>query len=229
MSSVIAYNITRAHNDEITYVLELNKDYLLDTTEWESLPWTKLDHFQCPNCPYTLDDLPHCPAARALQPVLTAINNAASSEVVSCVVRTEERTFSATVPYQKAIYSLLGLLLPTSGCEKFKFLRPMARFHLPFATLEETITRNGSMFLLQQYFLDDTKSLKEVMAALPNHFEELQQVNQALIKRIRSTMAEGDLHQNALIVLSSFAQVLSMDSNKGLSVIANLFKNKVDS
>ena len=52
------------------------------------------------------------------------------------------------------VFSLIGIYMVTSGCPIMDKLRPMARFHLPFASTEETIYRAISTYLLGQYFLE---------------------------------------------------------------------------
>ena len=49
---------------------------------------------------------------------------------------------------QQAMSSVLGLIMATSGCPWTDRLRPMARFHLPFASEAETLYRSVGMFLL---------------------------------------------------------------------------------
>ena len=52
---------------------------------------------------------------------------------------------------QMGVSSLLGVIMTTSGCPIMAQLKPMVRFHLPFASLEETIFRMVSMHLVAQY------------------------------------------------------------------------------
>ncbi len=49
---------------------------------------------------------------------------------------------------QQAMSSVLGLIMATAGCPWTDRLRPMARFHLPFASEAETVYRSVCMFLL---------------------------------------------------------------------------------
>ncbi len=51
---------------------------------------------------------------------------------------------------QQAMSSVLGLIMATAGCPWTDRLRPMARFHLPFASDAETLYRSISMFLLSR-------------------------------------------------------------------------------
>ncbi len=47
---------------------------------------------------------------------------------------------------------LIGIVMTTSGCPVMEHRNPMERFHLPFATLEETIFGMVSMYLLVQHY-----------------------------------------------------------------------------
>lgn len=61
---------------------------------------------------------------------------------------TEERTYSKDTLLQQGLASLLGIVMTTSGCPVLEPLKPMVRFHLPFATLTETVYRMVSMCLV---------------------------------------------------------------------------------
>ncbi len=219
----ITYQITGGTGKASEYTISFDEKFNLIPESVEGEPWTKLENHQCPNCPYTREQLEYCPVALAISQVLFSVEDAASTENVHCEVITRERRFSAEVDYQKAIYSILGLLMATSGCSRFSFLRPAARLHLPFATLQETVTRNISFYLLAQYFRNPDISLKQGLDLLTEQFAELEQVNRALIERVRSRLMQGDVHSNAMVVLSSFSQVLSMDPELASGLVSDMF------
>jgi len=82
----------------------------------------------------------------------------------------------------------------------------MVRFHLPFATTEETMYRAISMYVLSQYFLYrhgsqpdwDLKKLTEV-------YENVRIVNESFCKRLRAIEAK-DANLNAIVLLDVFAE-----------------------
>ena len=87
-------------------------------------------------------------------------------------------------------------------------LRPMVRFHLPFATIEETIYRSVSCYLLAQYFL--LKKGKEPdweLEKLAQAYEDIQMINVGMTDRLRS-ISEEDANANAVVVLDVFAKAL---------------------
>ena len=77
-----------------------------------------------------------------------------SYDEVHVDVTTEERMISLETTAEEGISSLMGLVIATCGCPHTAFLKPMARFHLPLASKEETIFRAASMYLLAQYYVN---------------------------------------------------------------------------
>lgn len=56
---------------------------------------------------------------------------------------------------QIGLYSLLGLVMATSGCPHLDFLRPLALHPLPFSSIHETVFRVSSSYLTEQYFREN--------------------------------------------------------------------------
>jgi hypothetical protein len=222
----IVYRISAPGSAALEYSLNFDENFDVVVEERDAQDWALLENCQCPNCPYDKADKEYCPVALAISPVLFSVDGAESTEVVECQVLTSERQYLGHIPYQRAIYSLVGLLMATSGCSRFGFLKPMARFHLPFADLEETIARNSGFFLFAGYFEKPDESLANRLEQLTQHYRELVEVNQALLLRVRGALKKGDVHRNAMIVLSSFSQVLGMDAQRSSQVVEKLFNLK---
>jgi hypothetical protein len=110
--------------------------------------WTDLKFNQCANCPLNSAQSPHCPAALQMVSAIEPLKALASFDTVGVTVTQGERTIYAETSAQTAMSSVLGLIMATAGCPWTDRLRPMARFHLPFATEAETVYRSTSMFLL---------------------------------------------------------------------------------
>jgi hypothetical protein len=96
-----------------------------------------LEHEKCGHCPLNESEYPECPVARSLAPVVDAFEGEKSFEKVSVEVETPERSYRREAPLQDGLFSLVGLLMATSDCPHMAFLRPSARFHLPFSTSRE--------------------------------------------------------------------------------------------
>ena len=172
--------------------------------------WTELAFHQCANCPLSAADSERCPMAVRLVPLVTLFEKVRSYDDVTAQVESEERTVIRRTSVQKVLRSLMGLLSASSDCPRIEFLKPMAHYHLPFSSNEETIFRVVSTYLLAQHFLrQQGRPADPGLEGLKAYYRELQQVNQGMAARlgaIRDT--QGDSSVNALVLLDLFAQSL---------------------
>lgn len=186
-------------------------------------PWAKLNFHQCPVCPLSIDKQPNCPLAVHLVKVVYGFENIVSHDEVCVEIVTEERKITQKTTAQRAIGSMLGLIFAISGCPHTAYFKPMARYHLPLATEEETIYRTTSMYLLAQYF----KRLKGEEADLNLErltliYKNIQTVNNSIAERLRSA-TETDSSINAVIFLDMFAKALPYAIKGTLDEISYLF------
>ena len=114
--------------------------------------WTYLADHQCSCCALDKKNVTHCPIAVNISELVTAFKDMVSHEScnVSCI--TAERTVTKNTLVQDGLSSIMGIIMATSGCPTMDILKPMARFHLPFATVDEAMFRSISVYLLRQYF-----------------------------------------------------------------------------
>ncbi len=178
-------------------------------TPGRELPdWTRLEFEQCPNCPLTPSQSPRCPMAVRYVPLIELFGKVRSYEEVTAEVETDERTTTKRTAVQRVLRSLMGLLAASSDCPHVTFLKPMAHFHLPFASKDETVFRVASSYLLAQYFLrKEGKESDPGLEGLKAHYRNLQHVNGGMAKRIGAIEVE-DGALNALVLLDLFAQSL---------------------
>ena len=101
--------------------------------------WTVLTFHQCPHCPLDANTHPHCPLATSLVNIVTRLDKLMSFDRIHLDVISEERVYSYESSVQSGISAVMGFTIATSGCPHTAFFKPMARFHLPLATAEETI------------------------------------------------------------------------------------------
>lgn len=200
------------------FIVELDKKSLnLVETSQNSYPeWTELENCKCPNCPLNEDDHKYCPVAKSITGVIDFFRDSISYDEVDVTVETSERSYIKNTSLQQGVSSLLGLYMVTSGCPVLGKLKPMARHHLPFATLEETSYRALSMFLLAQYFTNKRGGEPDWnLDKLVHIYDEIQTVNRSFWKRL-SHMKIQDASINALIILDSFAGylVFKVDEDK---------------
>jgi len=185
--------------------------------------WTVLGFHQCPNCPLSHETDPHCPLAVHLVNTVNRFQGKMSFHEIHLSVVTPERIFSQPTTLQNAISSLMGLISATCGCPLSAPLRPMARFHLPLATGEETIYRATSMYLLAQYFLKKNGQCADLeLAGLTRVYQDIHLMNISFTERLKdATQTESTL--DALIMLDTFAKVLPIQIEDSLDCLSYLF------
>ena len=203
----------------------------IDRQNMESLPddssplpdWCKLDFYQCPNCPLPTGPQTYCPLASRLVRLMDTCQNVLSFDKVKMEVTTPERMVTKNTTAQRAVSSLMGLVMATSGCPHMAFLKPMARYHLPFATREETIFRVVSTYLLEQYFRHkQAQSVDLELEALKKNYREIQIINKAMTSRLL-TVSVQDSAINAVVQLDILAKALPGSIEDSLEEIRYLF------
>jgi len=185
--------------------------------------WTELAFHQCANCTLTSQDYPHCPVAIRLPSLIEMANGLNSYDCIAVEVQVSERRIIQETTAQRALSSLLGLVMATSDCPHMVYLRPMARFHLPLASEEETEYRAASMYLLAQYYLHrQGRQVDLTLSGLTKIYHELQQVNMALADRIRAASSQ-DTARNAIVLLDIFAKVIPYSIEGAMQEFQHLF------
>jgi hypothetical protein len=105
-------------------------------------------------------------------------------------------------------------------------LKPLARFHLPFATGEETIIRSVSFFLLRQYFEYRNGNISDInLRGMEEYYKEIQLVNAGILARINA-ITPKDADSNAIIILNSLAELLIMACENRLDFVKKFFQNR---
>ncbi|WP_020410016.1 DUF6901 family protein [Hahella ganghwensis] len=183
---------------------------MLDPKHHDGPEWTRLEYHQCSHCPLNGDRHEYCPAALSLIDCVAASSDLMSFDRVSLEVRVDKKVTSIDTTVQKGLSSLIGLLLSSSGCPYLKFFKPMGRQHLPLASEKDTIFRAVGMYLLAQYYLQDSGNPPDLaLKGLKNIYEKLQVVNLHLANRVREA-SETDSSVNAVILLDLLSKALPM-------------------
>ena len=187
--------------------------------------WTRLDFHRCPNCLLLTDQHPYCPLSIKLVRIVKGFNALLSYDKILLEVTTSERRIIQNTTAQRAIGSLMGLIIATSGCPHTVYFKPMARFHLPLANEEETVYRAVSMYLLAQYFCGSQDSGKSNrLEGLRQIYENIQVVNMAVANRLRAA-SQTDSTVNAIIILDTFARAIPYVIEESLEEIRYLFND----
>lgn len=185
--------------------------------------WAKLEVARCPCCKLKSEEHQYCPIAANIAELVLAFKDTASykSCSVSCISTARSCTKETTV--QDGLASILGIIMATSGCPSMKILKPMACFHLPFATVQESNYRSASAYLLRQYFTHKKgESADFFMDRIQEFYQEVQEVNKGIFKRIDMT-SEMNADKNAIVTLNALAQILVMEVNESLESLKPVF------
>lgn len=207
----------------ITYVIKLSDqltevfDYRLDGNSFEThldvntaqFPrWTELDYKQCSHCPLNKEEHKYCPVAVQLHSIVEKFHDTRSIDEIELKVITEERTMIKVTALQNAISSLLGLVFPISGCPKTAGMKPLARFHVPMASEEETVFRVAGMYMMAQYFINNKgKQASFSFEGLIQMYDDLHIMNKAVASRLQ-TVTSSDSVKNAITLLDMYSSLI---------------------
>ncbi|MCK5740169.1 hypothetical protein KAH55_13355 [bacterium] len=199
---------------------------VISKTQNEPPDWARLEFHQCKCCTLTTADNKYCPICLNISEIVEEFKDIKSID--KCVVQctTPERTVFKDTDVQDGLSSILGIFMATSDCPKMNLLKPMARFHLPFATGEETIIRSTSFFLLRQYFEYRNGNISDInLKGMDEYYREIQLVNAGILTRINAiTLKDAD--SNAIIILNSLAELLVMACENSLDFVKNFFQSR---
>ena len=165
-------------------------------------------------------DHAHCPAALHMASTVEPLKALVSFDTVGVTVTQAERTVYAETSAQQAMSSVLGLIMATSGCPWTDHLRPMARFHLPFASDAETVYRSICMYLLAREIIG-VQDRRE-FSALEELYKNLHVVNRDMSRRLGAA-TRTDPARNALALLDSYTTLLPAALERSLEELKPLF------
>lgn len=187
-------------------------------------PWTRLEFHICAHCPLSPDEHLHCPLALAILQIVDDFSHIVSYEETLLEVVTKERTISQATTVQRGVSSLMGLLMATSGCPHLAFFRPMAAFHLPLATQQETMMRAVSMYLMAQYMRHRLGlDAKLEVDGLWEIYRNIEKVNLAMARRLRAA-SDQDSSVNALVQLDLYAKMVPLILDEALMELRPYFE-----
>jgi len=230
MIEKITYNFCfqNGHQESIHIEFNLNSLRLKPIQNLQPPEWTVLEFQKCLNCSLNDRDHPRCPVALHLVEISERFGETPSHEPVTLNVHSSNRVISANTTAQRALGSLMGLIMPLSGCPILAPLAPMARFHLPLSSEEETIYRVTSMYVLSTYFNSGgTLQFSDDFSGLQDIYSAIQLVNQGLSARLRLSGAFEEV--NSIAILDLYAQALPIVIEEALSDIQYLFLKDADS
>lgn len=211
MAETISYNFI--FEDGATYHFDVPLQGWVETpvTREQALPdWTLLETNQCPNCPLNRAEHKYCPAAVDLHVAAAKFSAITSYKTAQIKVIVGTRTYESACDMNTGLRSLFGLYMALSGCPITRRMRPLALRHLPFSSMEETLSRVVSHYLLKQYFVMKTGGSPDwELKGLLNLYENLDEVNSMFVKRITHA-SERDSNLNAICGFATFSRLYSM-------------------
>ncbi len=221
----VIYNLRTTSGREHTFEIDLDRNQHGALLEHGTPPeWTLLDFQRCPNCPLESSDNPWCPTALDLIPLAEPFTDSLSIDRVDVWIHTAERSYFKNCDLQTALKSLFGLVMASSACAHMSRLKPLAYFHLPFATLEETVHRAVGAYLVNQYLNQSEGKIPDwELKNLEGMYSELRTVNIHFMKRLRKASTE-DANINALQSFVSISSIVEMGIDDMLARMVPLLK-----
>ncbi|WP_028080176.1 DUF6901 family protein [Solimonas soli] len=173
--------------------------------------WALLERSKCPHCPLGAEAR-HCPAAADLVPTIDSFAQIISHQEARVTVRMAEREVTANCQAQHALSSLVGLIMASSACPILGRMRGLARTHLPFASIEESMLRVVGAYMIRQW-LDarETSAAIGDLSELKAHYADLEVLNKAFRQRLRSSQRQDS-------VLNAISSLGALSTGIGISL-----------
>jgi hypothetical protein len=205
------YNFAFANGKTCTFEVRLDDETSnLITQPRDSYPdWALLKNNQCPQCPLDAATHKYCPVAANMVDLVEYFRDFNSIDRVVLTIEAKTRKYVKEASVENGISSLIGLYMATSGCPIMEKLKPMARFHLPFASTEETRHHAISTYLLAQYIRYKHGQTPDwELKGLGKLYEDIRDINRTFVNRLKDA-SKLDASSNALVKLDCFAMDIS--------------------
>ena len=223
----INYNFKFTKDFQKSFKIHINDDLEVNGFETSNPPdWALFENFRCQICKLDRNEHKHCPIAVNLNKIIPFFTDFPSYEKVTLTVETPQRSYQKKTTIQEALGSMAGILMAGSKCPVMSKLKPMVKFHLPFAGIEETGYRVLSMYLTAQYVKKSKGQEPDwELNGLNQLYKEIQIVNSS-IAHLLSSLEEKDTGKNAVVMLNNFASFLTLRlEDKHFYEFEQLFKD----
>jgi hypothetical protein len=217
----IAYEFKFSNSPVKKLDILLDKETLALTAEQSrELPaWAQLEFHQCSNCPLNKTLIPNCPIAANIASITQKFRDVTAADRVAVTVTVKERSYYKETLMQEGLSPLLGIIMTTSGCPVMEPLKPMVRYHLPFASLDETVFRMISMYLVAQFLRSQSGKKPEWdLKGLARIYGEVKKLNKDFGQRMIAA-SHNDANVHALVKLNVFAVMVPLEIEKTLKDI----------
>jgi len=229
IAQTFTYDFLLPNDKKIAFTVGINPiTGQINTCPLAPPAWARLEFHQCQSCPLQQTEHPFCPIALSISDLVTTFKDTASYVPCTVTCTSRERTVYKKTTVQEGLASILGLLMAISGCPVMIFFKPLARFHLPFSTVEESLFRIVAVCLLGRYFRrSDCHDTRFDLRDLKNHYSLVQQINKGILQRIQN-ITELDADNNAIITLTSLGQILELEIDTHIESLHHLFNENGD-
>jgi hypothetical protein len=219
------FRLKNGETREIPLLLDENTLALVSEIKTAPQFWTELTFHQCSVCPLDPGVHTHCPIALNLSEIVDTFRDYYSYDTVTVEVNDGQRRYLKETSLQNGLGPLMGIIMASSGCPVMDPLRPLVRFHLPFASMEETEFRIVSMYLIAQYFREKKGEKPDwTLDGLQEIYNKVGEVNKSFAERLRSATTK-DASVNAIIILDCFAKAVPFAVKTTLSDYEKFFES----
>ncbi|HTG00985.1 MAG TPA: hypothetical protein VK654_10425 [Nitrospirota bacterium] len=192
---------------------------LVGEQDKERPDWARLDFHQCSNCPLNITLLPFCPIAQNMTMLTREFHDTIAADRVTVTVTVKERLYTKNTSMQEGLSPLLGIIMTASGCPVMEPLKPMVRYHLPFASLDETVFRMTAMYFMAQFLRAQAGKQPEwSLEGLAKIYNEVKKLNKDFGQRMIAA-SHSDANIRALVKLNVFAVMVPLEAEKVLKDI----------
>jgi hypothetical protein len=223
----IVYEFKLSSGLEKKFTILLDRETLAFVRERNDTPpdWARLDFEQCSNCPLNITLTRYCPIAANLSGIAQAFKDVTGPDKATTTVLVKERGYFKSGSIQEGLSPLLGIIMTTSGCPIMEPLKPMVRYHLPFAGLDETVFRMISMYLTAQFIRSKAGKKPEwTLDGISRIYGEVKKLNKDFGLRMRAA-AKSDANIHALVKLNVFAVMVPVEAEKTVKEITPYFSS----
>ncbi|MBI3548687.1 MAG: hypothetical protein HY078_06490 [Elusimicrobia bacterium] len=223
----IRYTITLDTGKKVVFELKLDPNTLnlvRDPAQDKPPPeWASLAYKACDNCALDKAKHQHCPVAVNLSSLVEPFGPILSYQECDVMVETAQRTVFKHMSAQDALSSLAGIYMVCSECPTLAKLKPLVRFHQPFAGIDETVYRVITMYVTAQYLRMQRGLAPDwELKGLHQMYEEISKVNQSVCKRMQDA-AKEDAVLNSIVALDMFAAAIKMPTPERVEALLHLF------
>jgi hypothetical protein len=158
-----------------------------------------------------------CKAETAIVDVAERFDDLHSTDRITTEVTIEGRTVSLESPAPRALASLMGLLMASSGCPRLIPFRAMALFHQPFATAEENVVRAAGFWLIRCW-TQGTTTDESPFTALQEVWDSLEDVNRHVGEKLLARTS-SDAASNGIAFLDVLAKMGTLGLDSALDML----------